>query len=170
LAWIPVAVAGSRDKGGWLTVGSLVRQRGFVPWERVDFTLRASRTLWLSTTRPDGRPHSVPVWFTWDGERLHFATGDPSQKARNLRHQPWVVLDSGDGDNALIVEGTAELVSDKGELSTVDRARGEKYVEPRTGARDTILVPDTLVYRVRIEHVMAWMYGDMVTRTDWVPA
>jgi PPOX class probable F420-dependent enzyme len=150
-----------------LTVSSLVRSGGFVPWDRVDLTLRASRTLWLSTSRPDGRPHSAPVWFTWDGESLHFATGDPSQKARNLRHQPWVVLDNGDGENPIIVEGTAELVADGSELGVVDRARGEKYVEPRTGERDTILVPGTLVYRVTIEHVMGWVYGDIATRTDW---
>jgi hypothetical protein len=109
----------------------------------------------------------VPVWFSWDGERLYFATGERSQKARNLRLQPWVVLNTGDGENAIIIEGTAQPVSEGAELSAVDAARGEKYVEPRTGERDTILVPGTLVYRVGIEHVMAWVYGDIASRTDW---
>ncbi|HEV2460084.1 MAG TPA: pyridoxamine 5'-phosphate oxidase family protein [Ktedonobacterales bacterium] len=144
------------------------RQRGFIPWSWVDRQLRAIRSIWVSTTRPDGRPHAVPVWLTWDGRALYFATGERAQKARNLQHEPWVVIHAGDGDDVIILEGSAEAVTDDLELRQVDAARAEKYVSQRTGARDTILTPGTIVYRVAVGRVMAWQYGNMAGRTDWL--
>jgi PPOX class probable F420-dependent enzyme len=146
-----------------------LHQRGFIPWSVVDRQLRALRSIWVSTTRPDGRPHAVPVWFTWDGHTLYFATHESSQKARNLASQSWVVVHGGDGDDAVILEGTVEVVTDDSELRRVDASRAEKYVDPKSGARDTILVDGTIVYRLSIKHVMAWMYGDIAGRTDWWP-
>ena len=133
----------------------------------IDHQLRALRSIWVSTTRPDGRPHAVPVWFTWDGQTLYFGTHESAQKARNLEHQRWVVVHAGNGDDVIILEGVAELVNDPAELQEVDAARGEKYVAPRTGARDTIVVEGTIMYRLCPKHVMAWAYGDVSTRTDW---
>ena len=146
-----------------------LRQKGFIPWSTVDRQLRALRSIWVSTTRPDGRPHAVPVWFTWDSRTLYFATHKISQKARNLESQSWVVVHAGNGDDALILEGVAEVVTDRAELQSVDAARAEKYVDPRTGARDTILGEGTVVYRLLLKHVMAWAYGDIGGRTDWWP-
>ena len=146
-----------------------LRRKGFIPWSTVDRQLRALRSIWVSTTRPDGRPHAVPVWFTWDGKTLYFATHEISQKARNLESQSWVVVHAGNGDDAIILEGVAEVVTGADELQTVDAARAEKYVDPRSGARDTILGEGTVVYRLLLRHVMAWAYGDISGRTDWWP-
>jgi hypothetical protein len=109
----------------------------------------------------------VPVWFTWDGQTLYFGTHVSSQKARNLAHQPFVVIHAGDGDDVIILEGVAEIVTDDAEFKRVDAARGEKYVDPGSGARDTILVEGTVLYRLSAWHAMAWMYGNMGDRTDW---
>ena len=140
---------------------------GHIPWSWVDQHLRALRSIWVGTTRPGGRPHAVPVWFTWDGRTLYFATHESSQKARNLERQAWVVIHAGDGDDVIILEGVAEIVTDAVEFKQVDAARGEKYVDPGSGAQDTILLEGTILYRVRVHHVMAWMYGNMAVRTDW---
>jgi PPOX class probable F420-dependent enzyme len=140
---------------------------GFIPWNKVDLPLRATRSIWVATTRPDGRPHAVPVWYTWDGHTLYFGTGERAQKARNLAQQPWVVVHLGDGDDVVTLEGPVEVVTDDVELHQIDAARAEKYVDPNTGARDTILTPGTIMYRLRVRHVMDWVYGDMSTRTDW---
>jgi PPOX class probable F420-dependent enzyme len=144
-----------------------LRRKGFIPWSTVDLQLRALRSIWVSTTRPDGRPHAVPVWFTWDGKALYFATHEISQKARNLESQSWVVVHAGNGDDAIILEGVAEVVTGGDELQMVDAARAEKYVDPKSGARDTILAQGTIVYRLLLMHVMAWAYGDISGRTDW---
>ena len=76
---------------------------GFIPWRKVDLLLRSQRTIWISTTRPDGRPHAVPVWYWWDGQAVYFATPRQSQKAKNLAQQPWVIVHAGDGDDVIRV-------------------------------------------------------------------
>lgn len=140
---------------------------GFIPWEHVDLKLLALRTIWLSTTRPDGRPHVTPVWFTWTGNIVHFSTDERSQKARNLAQSPSVLLHTGDGDEVVIIEGKAQLVTDEAERTAVDAKRGHKYIEPKSGQRDTILVAGTLLYRVPAERVTTWTYGNVATRTEW---
>src|SRR5256885_2571611 len=34
----------------------------------IDARLRHEPIIWLSSVRPDGRPHLVPVWFLWRSE------------------------------------------------------------------------------------------------------
>jgi PPOX class probable F420-dependent enzyme len=46
----------------------------------------------LATVRPDGAPHSIPLWVSTLGDRIIFLTGPDSVKARNLRHDPRVAL------------------------------------------------------------------------------
>ena len=36
----------------------------------IDHRLHNDEVIWLHTTRPDGRPHAVVVWFLWDGETV----------------------------------------------------------------------------------------------------
>lgn len=93
---------------------------GFIPWHKVDNHLRAMRSIWLSTTRPDGRPHAVPVWYWWTGKTIYSATHRDSQKAKNLAHQPRVVIHAGDGDDVIILQGTTEVVIDQAEKERVN--------------------------------------------------
>jgi PPOX class probable F420-dependent enzyme len=143
------------------------RVAGHIPWRTVDLTLQATRSIWIATTRPDGRPHAMPLWFWWDGMAVYFITQRSTQKARNLAGQPWVVVHAGDGDDVVILEGRAEIVGDEDELLRVDAGYQAKYVDPGSGERATIFNEGDDCYRVRAEHVMAWSYGTIGTRTDW---
>jgi PPOX class probable F420-dependent enzyme len=85
------------------------------PW-RVPLAERLARdeVVWVSTTRPDGRPHVVPVWFTWDGELLTFFSKPDAQKVRNLEANPNVMLALGSPDETMdveLIEGRAEVVA-----------------------------------------------------------
>ena len=52
-----------------------------------------SRTGKLATVRPDGRPHVVPIWFTFDDAGdLVFMTWHTSLKAGNMRRDPRVSI------------------------------------------------------------------------------
>lgn len=42
------------------------------------------RTSWLATTRPDGRPHLMPLNAFWIDGALHIVAGEGTRKARNL--------------------------------------------------------------------------------------
>jgi PPOX class probable F420-dependent enzyme len=95
----------------------------------IDRRLRAEPIIWLSTVRPDGRPHLVPVWFVWDGTTLLIFSKPATQKVRNLRHSPLVMLalDSADeGEDIVLLEGRAELLGDDAPRSTLP-AYAEKY-------------------------------------------
>ena len=95
----------------------------------VDRRLRAEPIIWLSTARPDGRPHLVPVWFLWDGRTILIFSEPGAQKVRNLRHSRHVVLalDTADeGEDVVIVEGEATLLQD-GTVDSTLPAYAEKY-------------------------------------------
>ena len=145
-----------------------LRTRGFIPWNKIDTWLRAFRSIWVSTTRPDGRPHAVPVWYTWDGSALYFISARNLQKSRNLRRQPWIVVHAGDGDDVIIIEGSVEVVTDRAELERVDETYRAKYVDPGSGAQATIFEPEADLYRVNVKRIMAWEYGTVANRTDWI--
>ncbi|MEX2546648.1 MAG: pyridoxamine 5'-phosphate oxidase family protein [Chloroflexota bacterium] len=42
------------------------------------------RTSWLATSRPDGRPHLMPVNTFWIDGALHIVAGEGTRKARDL--------------------------------------------------------------------------------------
>jgi PPOX class probable F420-dependent enzyme len=78
----------------------------------VDQRLRKEPIIWLSTVRPDGRPHLVPVWFFWDGKTILIFSQPGAQKLRNLQHNPNVMLAleaAKEGDDIVLIEGKAEL-------------------------------------------------------------
>jgi PPOX class probable F420-dependent enzyme len=85
------------------------------PFNRVpiDERLRTEPTVWLSSTRPDGRPHVVPVWFNWDGSVFDLFSKPHAQKVRNLREHPDVMLAVGQPEaefDVELVEGTAAVL------------------------------------------------------------
>ncbi len=144
--------------------------RGHIPWSNVDARLRSARELWIATSSPRGRPDATPIWFWWDGGAVYFTCAAVARKARNIAHEPEVVLLNGDGADPIILKGRAERVADGDELERVDRAYADKYVDPATGERATIFVADDHVYRVRPRLVSAWSYATAANRTDWESA
>jgi hypothetical protein len=145
--------------------------RGHIPWATVDLTLRAGRSIWLATTRPDGRAMVAPVWYWWDGDAsatLYFITSRSTQKARNLASSDWVEAHLGDGDDVIMLRGRASVVRDPGERDRVDAAYGARYVDPHSGARASINDnPDDDLYRLDGERLIAWSYGTVGTWTEW---
>jgi PPOX class probable F420-dependent enzyme len=82
------------------------------PAARIDGLLRTQSTVWLSTAAPDGTPHLVPIWFSWDGERLFVASKPNARKVRNLRDNPRLMIALGEPDDDFdvgLVEAEAEL-------------------------------------------------------------
>jgi PPOX class probable F420-dependent enzyme len=82
------------------------------PAARIDRLLNREPIVWLSTVRPDATPHLVPIWFSWDGERLFVASKPDARKVRNLRANPKVMLALGEPDEEFdvgLVEAEAEL-------------------------------------------------------------
>ncbi len=91
--------------------------------------LRSNIIGWLTTVGPEGRPYTVPVWFLWEGQTILIFSQPHKQKVRNLRKNAHVILaldDTKRGEDVVIVEGNAELLSDPN-ISAVLPAYVEKY-------------------------------------------
>lgn len=82
---------------------------GLLPWTWALERLQPVRNYWLATTRPDGRPHVMPVWGVWVENSFYFSTGSQSRKARNLAENPHCVISAEAGNGSVMVEGLAAL-------------------------------------------------------------
>lgn len=138
-------------KGYGIHVGS----DGMLPWEDVIARLEASRNYWIATTRPGGKPHVMPVWGVWVNDAVVFGTDKNSRKARNLARQPEVVVNLESGDDVVIIEGTARLVTDKAEIAPIDVAYSEKYKMKLTDAPG-----EPFICAVEPRVVLAWHEKD----------
>jgi nitroimidazol reductase NimA-like FMN-containing flavoprotein (pyridoxamine 5'-phosphate oxidase superfamily) len=84
---------------------------GMLAWSDIRTHLENARLYWVSTTRPDGRPHAVPIWGAWVDDTFYFEGSPDTRRGRNLAVNPAVVVHIERGDLAVIVEGFAEMVS-----------------------------------------------------------
>lgn len=101
------------------------------PGRTADAALRQDPVVWLSSVQRDGRPHVVPVWFHWDGDRILAFSKPNARKVNNLRDQPNVMLAvgmPGPEFEVELIEATAELPEQ--DASTVMPEKfGAKYGE-----------------------------------------
>ena len=81
---------------------------GLLDWVDVDRRLRDEKHYWMTTVRPDGRPHVVPRWGAWIDGALYYDGSPETVHARNLVGNPACNLHIGDGKEAIIIEGTAK--------------------------------------------------------------
>lgn len=106
-------------------------QEGMLEWPIIEARLLEERHYWMATTRPDGRPHVVPRWGAWVDGLLYYDGSPETVHARNARHNPACTLHIGDGQEAIMIDGStrpSEPVT--GELGSLVSAEiGRKYGE-----------------------------------------
>lgn len=116
----------------------------------------------LATTRADGRPHVVPVWYDVDDdESLVFTTGADTVKGRNIRREGRVALCVQDDQppfDFVSITGAATWSTDLDEVRRWAARLGGRYMGPdraeEYGARNG--VPGELLVRVTPDHVVAY--------------
>ncbi|RSD16835.1 pyridoxamine 5'-phosphate oxidase family protein [Amycolatopsis eburnea] len=102
-------------------------------WELVEKGLvHGNSTYWLSTVRPDGRPHVMPLFGVWDGGSMYFTSNPAKRKAKNLAENPHCVITATSDDLDIVIEGTAAKVTDEAELRRVAELYHDKYGWPLT--------------------------------------
>ncbi|MFJ2309104.1 pyridoxamine 5'-phosphate oxidase family protein [Streptomyces sp. NPDC087846] len=145
------------------------------PWPVARDLLTGAEVYWLSTVRPDGRPHVTPLIGVWADGALHFATGAEERKARNLAANPEVVVTTGNNTMGegldVVVEGRAERVRDDGRLSLLATAWEAKYgPEWHFDVRDGAFASGgrtALVFEVRPRTVFGFGKGALFSQTRW---
>ena len=67
---------------------AFLRRLRVLPWSFALERLERARNCWIATTRPDGRPHAVPVGVLVDGT-VYFGGGSETVWARNPLASAW---------------------------------------------------------------------------------
>lgn len=141
-----------------------------VPWPLQRRRLERASDYWLSTTRPDGRPHVVPMWGVWQDGRLYFSTDPASVKGRNLAAEPRAAVHLDGGHDVLVIEGTTARVHDDEVAARVDDAMAAKYVTPAGTPYRLAMDPPNRLFELRPERALAWwepLTGPTFTRWAW---
>jgi len=86
-----------------------------LPWSRALKQLEAGTagSYWLSTTKPDGRPHVAAVGALWVDGKIYFTSSTRTRKGRNLAANPDCVFSVSLTGIDLVVEGTAIRITDR---------------------------------------------------------
>jgi nitroimidazol reductase NimA-like FMN-containing flavoprotein (pyridoxamine 5'-phosphate oxidase superfamily) len=124
--------------------------KGMMPWSKAREALEQARLYWVGTTRPDGRPHAVPIWGAWVDDTFYFEGSPETRRGRNLAANPAIVVHIERGDLAVIVEGVAEVLPELDPAlfaRIVDSFKARYNYQPETSAG---------MYAVRAKAVLAW--------------
>jgi PPOX class probable F420-dependent enzyme len=131
------------------------------PVARIDRLLQVELVVWLSSIRPDGGPHLVPVWFSWDGEALLVASKPRAQKVRNMRANPQVMLAVGEAEDDFdvgLIEARAELL-DVPAADVLPASHLDKYDRQMAAiglGRDEFLATYSQVVRIVPTRFLPW--------------
>ncbi len=95
-----------------------------LPWSRVRDVLDADTptadlTFFVTTVRPDGRPHSAGVGAVWVDDTLYFKGGPETRRSRNLAENPVCTISVRLQGIDLTLEGEADRVTDSATLEQV---------------------------------------------------
>ena len=146
------------------------------PWAESRERLATAKVYWLSTVRPDGRPHVTPIAAIWLDDALYFSTGQTERKAKNLAQNTHSVVTTGCNvleDLDVVVEGDAARVTDEANLQRLADEYVAKYDQlfrftVRGGAfyvegSET----EVLVYELAPTTAFGFGKGDSFSQTRW---
>ena len=104
---------------------------GMLGWEFVEENMTTDRFYWVTSIRPDGKPHVRPTWGVWVEGTFYCGGGERTRWVRNLSTNTDIVVHREDAEEVVIIEGTAERIDDETADATLierlDTAYAEKY-------------------------------------------
>ncbi|MET9436989.1 pyridoxamine 5'-phosphate oxidase family protein [Streptomyces sp. NPDC006551] len=144
-------------------------------WSEAVARLTGAEVFWLTSVRPDGRPHVTPLIAVWSEGALHFCTGPDERKARNLSANARVALTTGTNTLSegfdVVIEGEAVRVTDEARLRALAGAYVDKYgPDWRFDVRDGAFVGDgglALVFAVAPRTAFGFAKGEPFGQTRW---
>jgi PPOX class probable F420-dependent enzyme len=119
-----------------------------LPDDALDF-LAERHLATLTTLRPDGTPHVVPVGFTWDDDAtvVRVITSGPSRKARNAGAGGRAVVAQVDGRRWLSLEGSVRVLTDTASVREAEQRYAARYRTPREN-------PARVVLQISVDRVL----------------
>lgn len=134
------------------------------PW--LDLLLGAPLVARLATANATTlQPHVVPVWFEWDGEAVWISSFNSTRKMRDLEGNPLVsividVAENGETMRAILLEGSAEVISDPAvvaprSMSIYQRYLGEEGARA-PGPTGWAIDPENRLIRLVPDRILTW--------------
>ena len=99
-------------------------------WAEARALLEQAKVYWITTVRPDGRPHVTSLFAVWLDDAFYFCTGDTERKAKNLARSAHCVVTTGchvDEGLDVVIEGDAVKVSEEARLRRLAELWKSKY-------------------------------------------
>ncbi len=141
--------------------------KGLLSWSWAERRLKNSHNYWITTVKPDGAPHTMVVWGLWIDGCFLFSTGSTSRKARNLANNPRCIVCTEHAQEAVIVEGVAQIADVPARRKLLARY-GKKYKWDMSSMADDILSMKEPVFAVRPRVVFAlWEKHFQGKSTRW---
>lgn len=141
-------------------------------WEQARTQLEEAKIYWLSTVRPDGRPHVTPLFGVWLESAWYFCTGAGERKAKNLVHSPYCTITTGcnviEGLD-VIMEGEALQVNDEAKLQRMANAYLAKYGWQFTVQKGALYGEGGRAEAYEVTPVTAFGFGkgELFSQTRW---
>jgi PPOX class probable F420-dependent enzyme len=103
----------------------------------------------LTTLRPDGTPHVIPVGFTFDPDTgtAWVISGGGSRKVANARGQGRAALCQVDGARWLTLEGTVRVHDEPAVVADAVRRYAVRYREPRVN-------PERVALEITVDRIL----------------
>lgn len=103
----------------------------------------------LSTLRPDGTLHVVPVGFMFDpsSATVRIICSEGTRKVRNIDAGSRATVCQLDGPRWLSLEGPAVVLRGAEEIADAARRYGDRYREPRPN-------PNRVAIRISVDRIM----------------
>jgi hypothetical protein len=120
-------------------------------WRDVEPRLQAAANYWVTTIGPGGRPHARPVDGVWVDGALCFGGSPATRWVRNLLANPAISVHLSSEAEAIILEGTAEVVTDPahplaGPCMAASRAKYPQYYSSDMPFRPFWMLRPTIAY------------------------
>lgn len=148
-------------------------------WSTAVEHLRSAEVFWISTVRPDGRPHVTPLIAVWHDDAMWFTTGEAERKVRNLAENPACILTTGcnrmNEGLDVVLEGDAVRADDETTLRELADAYVAKYgPDWRFDVHDGAFTSQglhsgsrSLVFRLDLHRGLGFRRGDEYSQTRW---
>jgi general stress protein 26 len=134
---------------------------------------------WLAsfaTVDAEGKPHVVPVWFTYEKNLVHVQTDRKSAKVRNLKQNSNIAVTVYRGEEAVLIRGVGKIIADEKEFvrltqfhidkynrlfNAASGTKGVEYIKLDKHGRDNMGIPlfDSkirCIIEVKLEKILFW--------------
>src|SRR3989338_3611635 len=123
--------------------------------QEIDELLNKEEIAYIATTRPDGRPHVMPIWFIYHEGKIYFETDITTAKSKNIQHNNKVMIVFG-GKNTYIVEGSVKWCKENELGFPIRKMYWDKYGKDMD---DSYISEKTLLFELIPEKEQSWHYA-----------